>query len=418
MEIKTRIAPSPTGFLHVGTARTALFNWLFARKNKGKFVLRIEDTDRERSEKKFEDDIIAGLKWLGLDWDEMYRQSERFDIYRAYADKLLAAEKAYQEGSAIILKYSAEPIAFNDLIRGEISFETKDQKEIVLIKSDGTPTYHFAVVIDDHEMGITHVIRGEDHISNTPKQIMIQEALGLPRPIYAHLPLILGPDRAKLSKRHGAISVNDYRARGYLSEAFVNFMALLGWNPGDERELFTIEELVKEFDLDRIQKGGAIFNIEKLNWLNRQYIQKMSLEDLKKELEDYTDKKIPDQMVKLAQPRLKALSDINSELRWLETPEYQAELLNWKKIPAAKTKENLEAVLAILRDLGESSFEIKVLEKSLMPLASERGRGEVLWPLRVALSGQEKSPGPFELASLIGKKETTRRLELAIKKLS
>lgn len=472
MKIKTRIAPSPTGLLHVGTARTALFNWLFAKQKGGEFILRIEDTDRERSKKEFEEDIVEGLKWLGLEWDEMYRQSERGLIYKKYIDQLVSNGKAFlcfhkpetrdkilnlptvhdrceyrdkpleealklaEEGKKFVVRLKTpttptewerlfpvtERLEFEDIIRGQLKIPPLNSlflENLPIARDFETPLYNFAVVVDDFEMNITHIIRGEDHISNLPKQILVEKMLGLEwQHQYAHLPLILAPDRSKLSKRHGAISVNDYHRQGYLPQALVNFMAFLGWNPGDKREIFLLDKLVKEFDLERVQKGGAIFNIDKLNWLNQQYLQKMNPSELKSRLEAYLGKSIPDRLVRLAQPRLKTLADFEGELRWLRPTNYPAGLLNWKETPARTTKENLEAVLKIIQSLDGSKFEVETLEEKLRPLTSERGRGEVLWPLRAALSGKEKSPGPFELASLIGKEETGTRLRRAIKKLS
>lgn len=334
--IRTRIAPSPTGNLHLGTARTALFNYLFACKNEGVFVLRIEDTDLARSDKKYEKDIIDGLKWLGIKWDEgidiggncaPYRQSERFAIYAKYIKKLLDEKKAFycwhtkeelekekeeqtakkellrhvcnyksqadhktqKTADAIIrLNASEKKITFNDLIRGEVKFDTALLGDISIAKSINEPLYNFAVVIDDYEMKISHIIRGEDHISNTPKQILIQEALGFSAPQYAHLPLILGSDRSKLSKRHGAVSINWYREQGYLPEAMVNFMAFMGWSPqsaqggqdAQNKEIFSMQELISEFSIEKIQKSGAIFNMEKLDWINGQYIRKLSIDKL------------------------------------------------------------------------------------------------------------------------------------------
>ena len=268
------MAPSPTGNFHVGSARTALFNFLFARKNNGKFILRIEDTDKERSKKEFEDDIFESLEWLGLKHDELYRQSERGEVYKSYIEKMLDEGSVYESDDKVIrFKNPNKKIKFNDLIRGEIEFDTTELEDFVIAKSVNEPLYHLAVVIDDFESGITHVIRGEDHISNTARQILIQEAIGAPRPIYAHLPLILAPDRSKLSKRkHGeSVSLDYYRNKGYSPAAIINYLALLGWNPGTEQEIFTLEELIKVFDLSRVHKGGAIFDEKKLAWVNRKH---------------------------------------------------------------------------------------------------------------------------------------------------
>lgn len=322
-EVRTRFAPAPTGFLHIGSARTALFNYLFAKKNEGVFILRIEDTDKERSKPEYEKDIIDSLKWLGIEWDELYRQSERREIYAKYLKKLLDEDLAYhcfcseeeleaqrdyflsigrppiyngkcknlpkeivkkylaeKKSSIIRFKVPAKKVEFEDLIRGKIEFDASLIGDFSIAKDLNNPLYNFACVIDDFEMRISHVIRGEDHLSNTPKQILIQEALGFPRPEYAHLPLILGPDRTKLSKRHGAVAISEYKKDGYLPETLINFMAFLGWNPGTEREIYSMASLIKEFSLERIQKGGAIFNIKRLDFLNSFYIRQRSLEKL------------------------------------------------------------------------------------------------------------------------------------------
>ena len=276
--VRVRFAPSPTGFLHVGSARTALFNWLFARHEGGQFLLRIEDTDLARSKKEFLDEILDSLRWLGLNWDgETVFQSQRAEqgIYRTIADNLLAEGKAYLDGKATLLKITpGEIVAFEDVIHGQIRVNTLEIKDQVLIKSDGMPTYSFACVVDDSALGITHVIRGDDHISNTPKQILIHRALNLTPPAYVHIPLILGEDRSRLSKRHGATNLNDYRKMGVLPVGMVNYLALLGWSPGGDREVLPLEEIVKEFTLDRIGKTGAMFDLKKLLWMNSQYLQK------------------------------------------------------------------------------------------------------------------------------------------------
>ena len=269
------MAPSPTGNFHIGGARTALFNFLYARKHEGKFIIRIEDTDKERSKKEFEEDIIESLNWLGLKYDELYRQSDREEVYKKYLKKMLDLGSVYiKDGEQVIrFKNPNKKIKFNDLIRGDIEFDTTELEDFIIAKNVNEPLYHLAVVVDDHEMAITHIIRGEDHISNTPRQILIQEAIGAERPLYAHLPLILAQDRSKLSKRkHGeAVSVNYYRQKGILPQALINYLALLGWNPGTDEEIFTLNELIKVFDLSRVHKGGAMFDEKKLAWVNRKH---------------------------------------------------------------------------------------------------------------------------------------------------
>lgn len=484
-KIKTRMAPSPTGNLHLGTARAALFNYLFAKKYGGKFVLRVEDTDLERSDKKYEQDIIDGLKWLGINWDMgPFRQSERLDIYEKYLNKLLEQKKAFwcshtkeelekekeeqiakkesprhvceyktQSTSAVAVKAQKNSekgiirlnttqkiVKFNDLIRGEISFDASLLGDISLAKNERTPLYNFAVVIDDYEMKISHVIRGEDHISNTPKQILIQEALGFSVPHYAHLPLILGADKSKLSKRHGATSVNSYREEGYLPEAMVNFLALLGWAPSDNREIFTLKELIKEFSLERIQKGGAIFNIEKLNWINGQYIRKKSSKELLKLILEgdflkfsifdssghhqddnfQFSKKYLEKIIELEQPRLVKLSEIAEKTDYFfKEPSYEKELLKWKNMTDNEIKKTLEKAAETAGEIPELKFRLKNIEKIFLKEAEKFGdRGKLLWPLRVAISGKKFSPGPFEIADILGKKEVLTRIKNAINKLN
>lgn len=454
-EIKVRIAPSPTGFFHLGTARTALFNYLFVKKSKGKFVLRIEDTDKERSEKEYEDDIVNSLKWLGLEWDEgPYRQSERTEIYQKYLKKLLKSGQAFwcyhtkeeleeekqeqmkrkeaprhicdqkkgnkKEG---IIRFHCpdEKIVLNDLIRGKIEFDTSLLGDISIAKDEETPLFILTNTIDDYEMKISHVIRGEDHLSNTQKQILLAEALDFNPIKYAHLPLILGSDKSKLSKRHGAVAVGEYRKQGYLPEAMVNFMALLGWNPGTKKERFSLEELIEEFSLDRIQKGGAVFDIQKLDWLNGHYIRRMDLDELTEKCLPYF--KIKDvkfeyakKIVALEQERLKKLSEIGelSSFFFEDELDYSPDLLIWKKMSFKEIKKNLDLLKEKLSKMDK--FDQKSLKDTLMPLAEKRGSGEILWPLRVALSGRKASPGPFEIAEILGKEKTLKRIEEAIKK--
>ena len=461
-EIKVRIAPSPTGFFHIGTARTALFNWLFARHNGGKFVLRIEDTDLERSEKKFEADILAGLKWLGLDWDEgPYRQTERLGVYEKYLKQLLEKNLAYycfctkedleavrqgmlaqgfapkyngqcrslaaaevknnlqlKKASVIRFRIPETKIDFTDIIRGNVSFDGALIGDIVIAKDLRSPLYNFAAVVDDQEMAISHVIRGEEHLANTPRQIFIQEALEFPRVKYAHLPLILNPDRRKMSKRFSATALNDYKEQGYLPEALLNFMAFLGWHPKDDRELLSREDLIKEFDLERVQKAGAAFNIEKLNWLNAQYIKKMAPKELAKALDvPPTDDNF--KIIGFTSERMKKLTDFKSLAGFFyELPDYDPKLLIWKSTPKSATLANLREAERLLPELQSDGFSQANLEKILMPIAEARGRGETLWPLRVAMSGQEASPGPFEIMDALGKKESLRRIQIAIGKLS
>lgn len=422
-EIIVRFPPSPTGPFHVGNARTALFNYLFAKQKGGKILFRLEDTDKERSKKEYEDDIINGLKWLGIDLDfsNMVRQSERAEIYKKYVQKMIDGGNAYiskeMEGereTVIRFKNPNKKIKFTDIIRGEIEFDTTELKDFVVAKSFDEPVYHLAVVVDDFEMGVTHVIRGEDGISNTPRQILIQEAIGAPRPIYAHLPLVLALDRSKLSKRkHGEIvSLAYYKREGYLPEAMVNFLALLGWNPGTEKEIFSMEELLKEFDINKIQKAGAIFNIEKLNWINSRYIKKMETEKLIELCTPYLEKEKIKKIIGIQKERMNKLSEVGEDIDYFfEQPEYEPANLAWKdksgkKEKLDKVKIHLEKILELIGD-----------EKAIRDYAEKEGRGSVLWPFRMALSGKDKSPNPFVISEVLGNEEAKKRIKYAINKI-
>ncbi len=425
-KVKTRIAPSPTGNFHLGTARTALFNYLFAHKNGGEFICRIEDTDKARSTKEFEANILSSLTTLGLTLDgPITHQSERTEIYKQKLEELIKSGKAYlsqeTEGESkevIRLKNPGSKITFTDLIHDEVTFDTTELGDIVIAKSVTEPLFHLAVVIDDAEMGITHVIRGEDHISNTPRQILIQEALGYPRPQYAHIPLILAPDRSKLSKRQGATAVSDYLAMGYLPSALINFLALLGWSPqagkeGTEQEVFTLAELVERFSLEAIQKSGAIFNLDKLNWLNREHLRRLSTEEqvnyVARALPD-VDKNILSKITPIILDKANNLEEIKKlkEARELDyfftAPSVSKELL--------KTPEHLPKVIELLEKISESDWNMENIKNAVWDYATEQGRGNVLWPMRVALSGREKSPDPFTLAAVLGKEETMNRISL------
>lgn len=439
-KIVTRIAPSPTGVMHIGTARTALFNYLFARQNGGKFLLRIEDTDRDRSKKEYEEDILNSLKWLGLEHDEFSRQSERTDIYKKYLNKLISDNKAYvskeeneteepgRRTNVIRFRNPNVKIKFKDLIRGEIEFDTTELGDFIIAKSLEEPLYHLAVVIDDHEMNVTHILRGEDGISNTPRQILIQRVIGAKTPIYAHLPLILGSDRSKLSKRHGATSLSEFKKNGYLKEAIINYLALLGWNPGNDNEFFTLEELIKEFDISKISKGGAIFNIEKLDWFNKRYLSNISDDYIKSEIEKNLPKDNLNinikKIIPLIKERIEKLSDIQKiiidgeiDFVFKKDLNYDPLKLIWKKSTKEETVKNLEACLGFFESNPEvqSALEAKEL---IWNYAEKEGRGNVLWPLRYALSGKDKSPDPFVLSDIFGKENTINRIKSAINKLN
>lgn len=455
--VRVRLAPSPTGPLHIGTARTALFNLLFARQHEGAFLIRIEDTDRERSKPEFEKEIIDGLAWLGLTPDEPpARQSERGELYRRHLEKLLAdglayycycskeelaAEREDMMSQGISPKYSglcrsASPngrrpqlirlktperdISFHDIIRGKVTFNANLIGDFPIAKDLDTPLYNFAVVIDDFDMKITHVIRGEDHISNTPRQILIADALGFAPPVYAHLPLLLSSHGGKLSKRDPVlVSVSDYRANGYLPAAIINFIALLGWHPEEDGpELLTFPELVDKFSLERVQKGGAVINQSKLDWLNARYIQQMSDDALLEAVLPFVPdswKEEPDRLrraVHIERERLKTLADIKEQAAFLfKLPDYPPEMLLWKDMPSPAAFESLERSLAIV------SGDPQYVEEKIVALSQELGRGEVFWPLRVALSGQKNSPPPLDIFFALGPRESVCRLEAAIAKL-
>jgi len=431
MSVVTRFAPSPTGLLHAGNYRTAVFAYLYAKKHDGKFILRIEDTDRERSKKEYEDTILESLTWLGLPWDAFDRQSNRTKQHTAALSHMIEEGKAYvskeepkgadDRSEVIRFRNPGGSVSFMDEIRGEVTMDISDLGDFVIAKSLDEPLFHHAVVVDDGEMGITHVIRGEDHISNTPRQILIQRALSLPTPTYAHVPLILAPDRSKLSKRKGARAITEYRDQGYLPEAMLNYLALLGWHPQDEKEYFTKKELVAAFDLSRVQKSGAIFDEEKLRSVNQHWMRLLSDEEfIARGNFEAADAARLAKAVPLLKERAKTFAEakemLTGELACLfssPTPRPE-ELL--KKQPSEKpetTKRHLETAIDILASL-ETPETPEVVKNALMPYADREGRGEVLWPLRYALSGQERSPDPFTIISIIGKEESLARIRTAL----
>lgn len=485
--IKVRIPPSPTGLLHIGTVRTALYNYLFAKHEGGTMVFRIEDTDKERSKPEFEKDIIDGLMKLGIAGDEGvhlgskgYRQSERTELYQKYLQQLLDEDKAYycfctkerlekmredQKAKKLPTRYDGycsklnpieakkrvetgekavirlripenrENIKWNDLVRGETIIHSKELDDFVIARAIDDPLYHLTVVADDHDMEITHVIRGEDHISNTPKQILIFEALGWEAPEFAHLPLILNEDKSKLSKRKNKVSMDDYLKDGYLPEALINFLALLGWNTQDEKEIFSMDELIKEFSLDRVHKGGAVFDLKKLDWINGEYIKKQIAEDVDTFYEKLTpyldDIKNPELIKKILKDpdfegRFKKLSEIPNELSVLfnELPDYPLDLIMKEKFQITKDmlKEVLEKAKETISNIdwktGDNSKSQELSDKMIEIVSQlELKNGQVLWPLRVALSGMERSPNFATLMIYLGKEEVLKRLNFALQKL-
>jgi glutamyl-tRNA synthetase len=473
MNVRTRFAPSPTGFLHVGSARTALFAWLHARKHGGQFILRIEDTDKEREIEGAIGHIMQSLRWLGIQWDEgpdnggphePYIQSGRLDLYRTYAEKLVASGFAYPDpytsdevdafrkqaeleqrpflfrnhrpettiewNGKTPLRFKAPFIkryTWNDLVRGELTAGEEAVDDFILIKGDGYPTYNFCHVVDDIEMEITHVMRGEEFISSTPKFLSLYDALELPPPVFATLPPILGEGgNKKLSKRDGAKDILDYEREGYLPEAFVNFLALLGWNPGTEQELFSPEELIAEFDISRIQKSGAMFNEEKLLFVNQQWMRKLSDKDfISKGNFAVTNESRLHKAIHLLKERAHTFGEaremLTGELSCLFLrPSYDGAKLRAKE-PADLSSFTQETLTNILRIIAEIPEETKMeeIKAMIMPVADGNpketgGRGAVLWPLRYALSGQERSPDPFSLIYILGKEESMLRIQEAL----
>ncbi|MFH1593275.1 MAG: glutamate--tRNA ligase [Candidatus Omnitrophota bacterium] len=425
--IRVRFAPSPTGYLHLGSARTALFNWLYARHAGGKLVLRIEDTDKERSKKEFLDEILEDMKWLGLDWDEgPFFQSERLPIYKDYAENLLKKNLARKEGEAIIFDVEkSKSIKIDDIVHGEIVFSTDEIKPQVLIKSDGLPAYNFACSVDDHQMGITHVIRGDDHISNTPKQLLFYEALGFEPPKFAHMPLMMGKDGAKLSKRHGAVAVFDYKKEGFLPEALANYLFLLGWSPGEGEEIMSLGEAQRRFDVKDLGDTQARFDVDKLRWINGEYIKSKDTRVLSKliceanELKGDVDNAYLGKVVDLYKARLKTLKEFGNLTecffkenfivdpdakkkydKFLSDAATMQAFAELKKELEALTDFNKEAIEAIYRNLAEK-HKIKT--------------AALIHPTRSAISGRTAVAGLFEMMELLGKARVIRRLKLDVR---
>lgn len=427
-KVVTRFAPSPTGNLHSGSYRTAIFSYLYARKYNGTFVLRIEDTDKQRSEKQYEDNILESLNWLSLEHDIFVRQSDNVERHKVLLQKMITEGHAYiskeeaKDGSGVIkeivrFKNPNIDVSFEDKIKGTISMNTADLGDFVIAKNINEPLFHLAVVIDDFDEGVTHVIRGEDHVSNTPRQILIQRAIGAPTPIYAHLPLVLGEDKQKLSKRKGALAMTEYRDLGYLPEAILNMVSMVGWNPGTEQELFSKKELIDDFDLSKVQKSPAVFNPEKLDWFNREYIKKLSSADFLnhalKFAPSWSDESMITKVENLLRERINKFSDVATFLEESEylfkNPVIDEGMLVWKNDTLENAKKHISVLNRILEDIND--WNIDSVKSAIMPYAEIEGKGNVLWPMRVALSGKEKSPDPFELSFILGKEETLKRLK-------
>jgi glutamyl-tRNA synthetase len=490
--IRVRIAPSPTGPLHIGTARTALFNFLFARHTGGTFVLRLEDTDVARSSLEYERDILEGLHWLGIAWDEgpdvaggadhgphgPYRQMQRLERYREAADSLLARDLAYRcyctpaeldadraareaaklpprysgrcarltpaeraafeaegRGSAIRFRIDEGVVDFDDIIRGRVEIDASALGgDMVIVRADGTPLYHFTVVVDDAEMAISHVIRGEDHLSNTPKHILLFRALGHPIPRFAHLPLILNPDRTKMSKRKSQTAVSDYVAQGFVREGLVNYLALLGWSTGTDEEVLPLAELVERFEIERVQKGGAVFDRERLEWLNGQWIRRLDDEDLLDRLLPFLEAehvagridRLPDReavraLLPIIGERLPTLGAVGDLVGFLFRDRLACDpsLLVPKRWDVATTRDALVAVRAIVEGLGDVAFEADELEPPIRALAETRGwkAGDLFMAIRVAATGQTAAPPLFDTLVALGRARTLERLDAAVEAL-
>ncbi|GIW65156.1 MAG: glutamate--tRNA ligase [Candidatus Parcubacteria bacterium] len=477
MTVKVRFAPSPTGYLHLGSARTALFNFLFARSQNGIFLLRIEDTDKERSKKEFEEDIYSNLQWLGISWDDkVIRQSERINLYKEILEKLIDQGLAYycfcskeelelrhqeqltrgeipkypgtcrsltkeealarknKQNYVIRLKVPEKSILFKDFLRGEIKADYRQIGDFIIAKKEDEPLYVLANTVDDYYQGITHVIRGEEFISTTPKQLLIYKYLEWPIPIFVHLPLVLGQDRSKLSKRHGAKSIREYREEGYLPEAILNFIVLLGWHPEGNDEIISLSQMINQFKLEKLNKSPSIFNISKLNYFNRYYLRIKNAEDILNVINfdnyghwhdnyfeannglKYSKDKVL-KIINLGKERALLISDVLSSVNFFfEEFDYPSNLLIWKNSLPDKIKDNLTLIKDEFTKIDEENFiseKIKLILDNLAPT----NKGEFFWPLRVALSGKDASPPPFELAEIFGKKKTLELIDRALEKL-
>jgi len=483
-EIVTRFAPSPTGFMHVGNLRTALYTYFLAKKNNGTLILRIEDTDKEREVKGATEHILKVLNWVGIKWDEgpdiggpnaPYTQSERLDLYKQYAQNLIdggfAYPDPYTKEEVEVFRKKAEsdkkpflyrehrpeffnkwdgtkPLRFKvseikvskwqDMVYGELSAGPEALDDFILIKSDGYPTYNFCHIVDDIEMGITHVIRGQEYIPSIPKYLSLYEALGVKPPIFVCLPHIMGKDgQKKLGKRDGSKDALDYKNEGYLPEGLINFLSLLGWHPTNDKEIFTINELLEEFDIERVQKSGAQWNDDKLNWINKEYLKKLTTEEQIK----YVEKFLPEQIKSLPGYTFEIVSKItpvimerisngkeiiemfeNKEITYFfDAPNYSKDSLFFKSSKIEKENKYdtlssyLSKVISLVSEIPEQDFSKENIKEILWPYAEKIGRGDILWPMRYALSGLDKSPDPFTLANILGKKETINRLNTAIK---
>ncbi len=430
MTVRTRFAPSPTGYLHVGGARTALFNWLYARKHGGKFILRVEDTDAARNTEEARQAIFDGMSWLGLDWDEgpgrggdlrspSYYQSQRKPIYDAYFEKLLAADRLYKDGDAYRFRFDRKPVTMNDLVCGEVTIDYRDASntpDMVVKRSDGSYVFHFVNVVDDLEMKMTHVIRGEDHLMNTPKHLQLIEALGAQPPQYAHIPLILNADGSKMSKRDAGAAVGDYPRQGFLSEAVVNFIALLGWSSKTDDEIFTLTELIDRFSLENINRSPGRFDLEKCKWVNQQHIAKISTEqfaDLAKPFVEAENLPITDDyltVITAVKEKVRLLSEVPHAIDFLVTDkiDYDAEAIG-----KAKANPNAAFLFALAEHMaGLTDWSADIAKVAIGEVAQANGTkpGQLMFPTRVALSGRGHGPDLGDIFEILGKERTVARL--------
>jgi glutamyl-tRNA synthetase len=413
--MRVRFAPSPTGALHIGGARTALYNWLLARGSGGTLVLRIEDTDRERSTPENVEQILDALRWLELEWDEgPVSQAERAPEHRAAIDQLLESGHGYEDEGAVRIKVADEgEVVVNDVIRGAVTFPLSAIDDFVVARSDGSALYNLAVAVDDRDMGITHVVRGEDHLSNTPRQILIQQALGAEPPVYAHLPLLHGPDGKKLSKRHGAASVQELRANGYLPAAVRNYVSLLGWGYDESTTFFTTDELIERFSLERVSKNPAIFDEQKLAWMNANYLRGLEIDELVRLLEERYDRNDLRAAAEIAQEKLRTIEDFWPFAGFL-FERREIDPAAWEKVMKDGAAENLDQARAALADLPD--WDKEAIEAALRAVVEARGvkPKEVFQPVRVAISGTTVSPGIFESLAVLGRDEALVRIDAAL----
>ncbi len=413
--MRVRFAPSPTGELHVGGARTALYNWLLARNSGGAFVLRIEDTDRERSTPENVEQILDALHWLELDWDEgPYSQAGRLDAHTEAIDRLLAEGRAYEDEGAVRLRVPDEgETVVEDVIRGPIRFPHASIKDFVIRRSDGSPLYNLAVAVDDRDMGITHVVRGEDHLSNTPRQVMLLRALGEEPPVYAHLPLLYGPDRKKLSKRHGAASVQELREGGYLPEAVRNYLALLGWGLDETTTFLSTEELIRNFSLERVSRNPAVFDEQKLRWMNGRYLRELDPPELKARIEALVGREVPEEAVAISQEKMQTLADFWPLAGFL-VERQETDERAWERVMRDGAPERLRAAREALAAVD--AFDEQGVEGALREVVERLDvkPKEVFQPVRVAISGTTVSPGIFESLAALGRDEALARIDAAL----